>query len=58
MVTRKTLCGHFLEVAYRTGLTKQLWTKHIHRGYYTVVQRYEFYFRVAKQFLRMSAVSK
>ena len=22
----------------------------LHRGYYTVVQRYEFYFRVAKQY--------
>ena len=22
----------------------------IHRGYYTVVQRYEFYFQVAKQY--------
>ena len=24
---------------------------HLHRGYYTVVRRYEFYFRVAKQYI-------
>ena len=23
---------------------------HVHRGYYTVARRYEFYFRVAKQY--------
>ena len=28
----------------------ELSTEEIHRGYYTVARRYEFYFRVAKQY--------
>ena len=30
----------------------------VYRGYYTVAQRYEFYFRVAKQYLRKSPTSE
>ena len=32
--------------------------KKLHRGYYTVTRRYEFYFRVENNILRKSAASE
>ena len=32
--------------------------KKLHRGYYTVARRYEFYFRVENNILRKSAASE
>ena len=35
----------------RNGSLERFWSgKELHRGYYTVARRYEFYFRVAKQY--------
>ena len=33
-----------------SGNLRSYWEQQIHRGYYTVARRYEFYFRVAKQY--------